>query len=234
VTDSSDVDSVESSDSSGIPGGFVNPEPDSSSPSSPKQDEFSELESWGDRLLRSGKPLSAKHRRFCECVASGMTVPQIKETTGYTDSWISILKSNSRIREEIARLQDRIFSETVQQQLQNLGNDAVGVVEQMLRSEDEKLRDRVEAAKWLIEKLTGKARQEVEVGAGSTLLQLLQKLDSIQVSEQGPRDVLEISASDSASEGKPASPADKDSWMDNWVSQNVPSVRSEKKVGSDE
>lgn len=200
-----------------IPGGFENP-PLVGAPTKP--DEFIQ-ETWGNRLLKANKPLTAKHKKFCECVAQGMTVPQIKEITGYTDAWISTLKSNDKINEEISRLQDRLFSETVQQQLANLGNDAVSTVEEMLRSDGEKLRDRVETARWLIEKLTGKARQEMEINSGSTLLQLLQKLDALRTAEPGDqRQVIELTKEKT-----------EDAWMDNWVGQNIPVVDSEKKEG---
>lgn len=206
-----------------VPGGFENPPVLPAEGAPTKSQEFTQ-ETWGNRLLKPNKPLTAKHKKFCECVAQGMTVPQIKEVTGYSDAWISTLKSNDKINEEISRLQDRLFSETVQQQLANLGNDAVDTVEEMLRSDGEKLRDRVETARWLIEKLTGKARQEMEVNAGSTLLQLLQKLDALRTADPSDqRQVIELTKSET-----------KEDWMDNWVGQHIPVVTNEKKEGSNE
>lgn len=207
-----------------IPGGFENPVP-----ANHYKDEngnyvaLPEGTSYGDWMLKPGKPLSARHKKVAELIAQGKSTTEIAEALGYTMARISVLRSNTQIAQEADRFRDRLFDKTIGESLQQLGPDAVSTVEEVLRSDTEKLSTRVDTARWLIEKLTGKPRQEVEVGAGTSLLQLLQKLDQLKMAPEGTpeRDVLEMT------KGK-TQEAD---WMESWVSQNIPGVENEKTEG---
>lgn len=206
-----------------IPGGFINPPAAFGHHSGlPKPEDVS----WGDWTMRPGKPLSSRHKRLAELIAQGKKNPEIAEILGMHHVRVSVLRTNTQIIQEADRYRDRLFSATVQEQLLSLAPDALSTIEEVLRSDDEKLSTRADTARWLLEKLTGKARQEVGVDAGASLLELLKKLDDMKVSgkTQEERDVLEIAA------GGAVAPSE-DSWMDDWVAGNIPGVENEKSEG---
>lgn len=210
-----------------IPGGFQNPPP--RAPDYFKDSDGNyvpppEGVTFGDWMLRPGKPLSYRHKKVAEYFALGKTTNEIAELLGYTAQRVSVLRGNTQIQQEADRFRDKLFSASVQDQLHTLGPDAVATIEEVLRSDTEKLSTRADTARWLLEKLTGKARQEVGVDAGASLMELLKKLDSLKgTSGTEGRDVIELSQTPQT--------APEDKWMDAWLDQNIPGVENEKSEG---
>lgn len=196
-----------------IPGGFINPEPDVlSSPSA--------LVTY-DEIVPYGQPLTARHRRVAELVAQGqLTEAEIGERTGYSADHIRALRRNSRICGEVEKCRDKIFEKTLGQQLTDASTDAFRVVVEMINDPNQKLRDRTDAAKWVLEMVGGKAKQQVSHEAGSSIVELLNKLDQFVASGgDSGRPVIEVTAN-----------AEEDDWMKQWVRENVPTLDNEKTV----
>ena len=148
---------------------------------------------WIEQMLATGKPLNSRHKRFAALVARGATTAQIQAELGYASSTVSILKSNSRIREEVDRIENAAFERTVGERVKELGGVAMYLIEQALLSNEMRLRDRVEVAKWLVEKIDGKAGQKVDV-QHSTLdkfMSLLLESQELGTLDITPRIVLE-------------------------------------------
>lgn len=124
--------------------------------------------------------MSARHRRFAQLVARGATAKEIKEELGYDDSWISRLKSNSRIKEEIDRCLDRLFEEDIEERLKRMGPDAANVMEDILRDEMIPLTKKENAARWVLEKLTGKPAQQIDYKGEVSVGVFLDKLDELK------------------------------------------------------
>ena len=137
--------------------------------------------SYGDWIENvDGESLSARHREVARMLAKGLRNKDVCLRLGYTPGRVSVLLKNSKIREEILRFQDRIFDKELSGRLEEIGPDAMDVIEKAIRSETMlKPSERVETAKWAMEKLTGKAIQKHEVESG-TLGRLLDKLDTMQ------------------------------------------------------
>lgn len=141
--------------------------------------------SYGDWIENvDGESLSARHREVARMLAKGLRNKDVCLRLGYTPGRVSVLLKIPKIREEILRFQDRIFDKELGGRLEEIGPDAMDVIERAIRSETMlKPGERVETAKWAMEKLTGKAVQKHELESG-TLGRLLDKLDSMQDMKQ--------------------------------------------------
>lgn len=136
---------------------------------------------WGDWALQPGRPLSARHRRLAEFLSMGMRTSVIAEKLDLTEARVSLLKSNTLIRQEVAKIQERIFEETHTARLKAMGHDALDVVHEVLndRTGKAKVSEKLDAAKWVTEKLTGKATQTLDVGENLLGL-MMDKLDAMK------------------------------------------------------
>lgn len=125
---------------------------------------------WDDTMEpnpESGHPLKPRHRELARLHALGKTNNEICAILGYSTSRVSILVNNPAIRREVDRYRNRLYDRDLTTAIKDLGYDSVEVLEQMLRSDDAKLKDRVDAAKWVLEKVSGKPRQEISVESQS-------------------------------------------------------------------
>lgn len=132
---------------------------------------------WGDATL-SG-PLKPRHRRLAELHAQGYTNNEIVEKLGYSVSRVSILLSNHKVKEEIERVRERIYQDTIAKRLKDLGDPAMNVIEECLTDRSNRWKENLKAdmAKWVVEKLDGKATQKFDVGE-NTLSLFLDRLDA--------------------------------------------------------
>lgn len=138
-------------------------------------------ESWGDRMLLSDKPLTPRHRKLAELLAQGKTNTEISQILGYTQSRVSILKSNSRIKELAEKIRERVFEDTVGTRLKRLAEPALNEIERCLLDDTNRYKEqiKVEVAKWVLEKIDGKAAQKIDV-TGSMLVGIMDKLDAMK------------------------------------------------------
>lgn len=189
-----------------------------------EEKEPSELElTWGDRLLVERQELSPRHRKLCELAAQGASNKQIKEALGYkSDSQVSIILSNTRIRSEIERIRERIYEDTVGGRLKRMAEPALAELERCLMDQTNKYKPnlKVDTAKWLVEKLDGKAVQKYDVGENmlSVLMDRLDALKSGGLREiPAPIDVTpQVEAPESDAPAPPAPKSDEDKLRD-WV-----------------
>lgn len=122
---------------------------------------------WGQYSLAPDKPLNARQYEVARLAFLGKTNTEIAEAVGYTEPWVCRLLQAPRVTEEIERFRDKAFERTVGERLKGMGPQAASVIEGILRDEMEKPALRADLAKWTLEKLTGKARQEVDVGSST-------------------------------------------------------------------
>jgi DNA-binding CsgD family transcriptional regulator len=140
---------------------------------------------YGDWFLRPGRPLSARHRRLAEYISMGMKTGDIAERLGMTAARVSVLKSNSMIALEVKKIQERLYEETHQKRLKNMGHDALDVMHEAILDETNayKKSEKLDAAKWILEKVTGKAIQVHDIG-GNLLSTMMDRLDALKTSGQ--------------------------------------------------
>lgn len=148
---------------------------------------------WGDRLLSSDRPLSPRHRKLAELAAQGKSNQEIAKELNYSESRVSILKSNSRIIALADEIRERVFEETVGARLKKMTEPALNEIERCLNDRSNKYPERLktEVARWLVEKIDGKAAQKIDIGE-NMLGVMMDKLDAMKNAGQvldAPRDV---------------------------------------------
>jgi len=134
--------------------------------------------------------LSPRHRKLAELFASGASNASVAKALDYTEGRVSVLKGNPLIAREIERIRERVFESTVADRLKSMADPALSVIEAALNDQTNRVKhsEKLEAAKWLIEKLDGKAAQKIDLG-GSMLGSLLDKLDSLKASGRSVDDL---------------------------------------------
>lgn len=124
-----------------------------------------ERETAWHHLSNPKKPLSHRHRELVRLLAAGsMSHLQISEVIGYAPGYISILSCHPKIRAQVSELQDRAFSMGIKERLDSLNDMALNKIEAIISGAepDAKIKEQLDAARWLLEKTTGKAKQEIE------------------------------------------------------------------------
>lgn len=173
--------------------------------------------------------LSPRHRRFALLVAQGASGAEIKKEVGYSDSRISVLKKNPHISQEIMRLQEQIYEETIGQRLKSFATPSLDVIQDALLDRTNKVKqsEKIQVAQWVIEKLDGKATQKIEAG-GSLLASLIDKLDAQKSAPQITQVNVVHNYAEGAGEGK------KDASRDVTTSEPVALIEAKEKEKSEE
>lgn len=123
--------------------------------------------------------LSPRHRRLAFLAAQGKSNAEIAKELGYVDSRVSILLKNPHIAEEVAKLQERIYEETIAARLKSFAEPALANIQMILtdRTNKVKVSEKMALSQWVIEKLDGKAAQKIEAGE-NLLAVLMDRLDA--------------------------------------------------------
>lgn len=133
------------------------------------------------------RPLLPRQRKLAELAAQGLTQKEMAKILHYTPMSVCNLLQNPRIAEEVVRIRERVFEESVVQRLKKLADPAVNVIEDALtdRRNRYKKAEQIAVAQWVVEKLDGKATQKYDVGE-NLLGVMLDKLDAMKTSGHSP------------------------------------------------
>ena len=209
---------------------FVNAVPEDSQPSSPEPVDDSPSDPEGherkEYATLSNGILSPRHRKLAELFASGRSNAEIARDLSLSQTRVSVLKNNPFIAQEIERIRERIFESTVAERLKAMADPALNVLESALTDRTNRVKhsEKLEAAKWVIEKLDGKAAQKIDIG-GSMLGSLLDKLDALKSSGRTVDDlVIDVTPRAALPEGSSQSPespptpisSEMKDWIDNF------------------
>lgn len=172
---------------------------------------------WGDFALVPGKPITPGHRRICQLFAMGLSNKEVAEEVGFTEPRIATLRSNTLMVREIARLQEKVFEETIQDRMKGLGTSALDVLESAVRDETKQFKssERLSAAQWLIEKLDGKAAQKHDIGE-NLLGVLMDRLDARKT--EAPKQIEQRDVSDIETAVKEVERDPLADWIDDFSS----------------
>ncbi len=178
----------------------------------------------------SGRPLGAtdkdarttrtQHFAVARLHALGLRNTQIAERTGYTQERISQILAMDHTKEEIRRYRSQLYDQDLTSALKDIGKDAIQVVHKMVLDDEQKLRERVEAAKWVLEKVTGKPKQEVQ-HESNTLAAFMDMMKGM--SERGETLDVTPQTAEPREAGAPEVPAiaeSGDRWT-HWVADNL-------------
>jgi len=145
-----------------------------------------ETEAFNEDAVRqtlSNGVLTPRHRRFCQLAASGKSNNDIGAELGYTAAWTSTLLKSPYIADEIVRLQDKLFEDSIGSRLRSFAEPALQKLEECLKDKKNiyKKSEQLDIAKWLVEKLDGKATQKHDIGE-NVLGVLMDRLDGMKQS----------------------------------------------------
>lgn len=151
----------------------------------------------GERLILQKTLLSPRQRKLCELAAAGISNNQIAEATGYDVSRVSILLGDAQIQAEIDRLREKIFEQTVSKQIKELIRPSMEVIEECITDQNRKFKnsERLDTAKFIIEKADGKAIQKHDIGENMLSL-MLDQLDSLKTAGKNLSDVVDVTPID--------------------------------------
>lgn len=192
-------------------------------PDLPDGEASAEEESQDYQTLAHGV-LSPRHRKFALLAAEGHSNKEIGAELKYSASRVSVLQKNPYIAAEVTRLRERIYEETIQHRLKAFAEPALNNIHMILtdRTNRVKVSEKMEASKWIIEQLEGKALQKHEI-QGNMLITLLDRLDAqkTQLREVGGN--LADSSPDIETKALPEAPEEKDlltEWVESFCKGN--------------
>lgn len=125
------------------------------------KDKWDRESAW-HHLANPHKPLTARHREFARLIARGLPYVEISSILGYSQSYMSILSAHPKLRAEVDRIQEKQLQASIDDRMKEMNHKAFDVIEEMISDENTKDALRFDAAKWLLEKTTGKAAQKIE------------------------------------------------------------------------
>lgn len=185
-----------------------------------------EIGGAGYETLAQGH-LSPRHRRLALLAAQGKSNADIAAELGYSDSRVSILLKNPYVSAEVHTLQERIYEETVGARIKTFAEPALNVLHQALtdRTNKVKMSEKIDVAKWVIEKIDGKAAQKIEAGE-NMLAALMDRLDASKTARVvnitnnfGDRSVVEAAQDVSPVTKELSSPKTEEDLLADWVTE---------------
>lgn len=170
------------------------------------------------------KPIQARLKEACRLRVAGMTVTKIAEQLGYNRLYLYTALRTPRARAEMSRFADRMFEADVMTRLKALGPSAVDVIEELINDPAVSALKKADKAQWIIEKLSGKARQEVGVES-NTLAAFMEVARQMQQRGETLTDIdVTPQRADSGQEERPVSalaPASTESKFSKWVDDEI-------------
>ncbi len=178
--------------------------------------------SWGEWFLKPGKPLLARYN------ALGKTNKEIAQLLDYTEARVCVLLSHPKIKEEADLYRDKLYDQDLTQAMKDLLPESLYAIEDVLKHEPANYKEKLaktDTAKWVIEKIDGKAAQKLNVESG-TLTKFFDLLGKMQNGEELPEvgpsaspPTIDITAPDlPPTEADPATIPDYSRWLD----ENLP------------
>jgi hypothetical protein len=144
--------------------------------------------------LRPGKALRPRHRMLVKLLATGCSQTEICAKLNYTQAWVSLLANDPIIVAAVAKHIDDIYGEDIEARMKSLAPDALNAIEEILMDERLPAVEKENAARWLLEKVSGKAAQQIdvrgEVSVGIFMDKLEQMKDAGQVLDATPKPAL--------------------------------------------
>lgn len=160
--------------------------------------------------------LISRYREIARRHALGQTNNQICEALGYTAAWMSTVLRDPFIQAEIKQWRDRYIDEDAVAIMKRTSvNAALNLERTVLDARDKNSYD---ASKFVLEKVTGKARQEVTVESG-TLGNFMSMLKEMQRRKE-PLDVTPVPVPALAGIPEQAQPDAAPRW-NTWLTENL-------------
>ena len=184
-----------------------------------------EQDDWGAWAHYKNKALSPRYKEIARLIFLGKTNQEIAKVIGITENRISIIRTNPKIKEEVTRLQEQIFERTAQDRIRDMAPAAANILDHILNTDDPevKIALKQQTAVWVLEKITGKPKQEVNVES-NTIMEMMDMMKQMRDSGQQalPPPVLDITPHPTLSDGsKPERLEDIKTEAERWVNENL-------------
>lgn len=165
-----------------------------------------------------------RYRAIARLHALGLTNNQICRRLGYSPAGVSLALQKPQVQAEVERYRTQLYENDVLNALKDLGSDAVKVLTNVLNGSG-KTSEQLDAAKWLLEKLHGKAKQEVNVESNTLagfmgLLKDMQRSGEVLHNSNAPqREVLDVTPAKPEHSSQQLIPVA--SKWENWSEKNL-------------
>lgn len=124
--------------------------------------------------------LNPRHEQIAQLAAMGLETSVIAEELRVTLPWASHVKNLPETVSRTQYLQEKLWNKNHKARFQKSIGTSLDVLESVIKEgSKEKTRDKIDVAKFLLEKTTGKAPAVIEV-KGELLVSFLDKLDSMR------------------------------------------------------
>lgn len=160
---------------------------------------------------------------LCWSLASGLSQREAAAECGYTESRVSLIMRNPDVREKIERIKKDHGGQRIERQVARIAPTALSYMERVIdgREGDASPGNRLHAAQWVLEKHTGKPKQEIVSDGGLGAAQVIAALEALRHATQARAagtsgDPIEIEVTPQADP------------IDAWVTANVPELKGEK------
>lgn len=159
---------------------------------------------------------NAKYKLIAYMKATGMKQKDIAAKVGMQDCRISIICNHPDMKDLVTEIQEEHMGQNIDKRFRaNLGN-AMGFVEDVIRGDSEcDDGKRLGASTWLIEKVTGKAVQQVE-HKGNTLASFMDQLDALKNERHPEKQIKDVEAIEAEYK------VEGDAQLDSFVGSNIP------------
>lgn len=164
-----------------------------------------------------------RYRAIARLHAYGYTNNQIARHLGYSATGISLALKKPWLLDEVKRIRDQLVDPEVLTRLKLVGQDAIAHIHQTILDPMAKADIRSTNARWAIEKLTGKPKQEVSVESGTlaTFTDLLRDMQRRGESlEPHAIDVTPLPALEGGREAAPDVSEEPNRWA-TWLDTNL-------------
>lgn len=174
---------------------FLDPERSQSIGYVEDDDSTPDFSRWDNEVEPDPDPkhpvLKPRHKEVARLHALGKTNNQISEILGYCRERVSRLLRDPVIKREVDRYRNKLYEKDLTAALKELGYSGLEVIEQQIKSEKEPLTHRVNTAKWLLEKITGKPKQEVSVESNTltNFMEVIKQMKEEQADLTMPKEV---------------------------------------------
>jgi hypothetical protein len=165
-----------------------------------------------------------RYREIARRHAFGQTNNQIAHALGYTASRISIILRDPFVQSEINRWRDQLFDSDVVTRMKEVASDAVTRLHGLVLDPQTDDRVALSASQFAIEKVTGKAKQEISVESGSlaAFTELLKEMKARgEVLDVTPQAALPEAHGAEGHAGKRESAAQQTDHFTAWIKENV-------------
>ena len=160
----------------------------------------------------------ARHRLIAKYHAWGYTNNQIARHLGYSPTAISLALNRPFVRAEIERVRALMFDPDVMGKMKETATIAADHIQRTILDEKTKEEIRSTNARWAVEKVTGKPKQEVSVE--SNTLTSFMELAREMISRGEVIDVSPVQREQVTEEKSPDAAEPQDKWTA-WIATNL-------------